>query len=302
MHHGDVEQPGGHLPVELLGCSDPDYTLTYVNGVVVVGTSNLVISASSGTMTYGGCVPSVTPSYSGFVNGDGPSSLSTQPTCATTATSSSAVGNYASSCSGASDPNYHITYVTGSVHVKPAPLTVTASSAMVTYGGATPTIHPTVTGLVNGDTTSSLGAGLACSTTVGPSSPVGSYASNCSGAADQLHDHLCVRDGEGHAGHTDRHGQQPDDDVRRTVPTLTATITGFVNGQTLATSGVTGSPACTTTAHQPARPAPTRSRARGTLTSTNYTFAFVAGTLTITSTTTLVCNTIGYVTVAPDSR
>ena len=31
-------------------------------------------------------------------------------------------------------------------------------------------------------------------------------------------------------------------------PALTATISGFVNGQTLETSGVTGSPACTTTA------------------------------------------------------
>ena len=32
--------------------------------------SPLSISASSGTMTYGGTVPTITPSYSGFVNSD----------------------------------------------------------------------------------------------------------------------------------------------------------------------------------------------------------------------------------------
>ncbi len=34
------------------------------------GSAALVISASSGSMTYGGSAPTITPSYSGFVNGD----------------------------------------------------------------------------------------------------------------------------------------------------------------------------------------------------------------------------------------
>jgi hypothetical protein len=37
----------------------------------------LTITASSGTMTYGGAVPAFTPSYSGFVNGDTAASLTT---------------------------------------------------------------------------------------------------------------------------------------------------------------------------------------------------------------------------------
>ena len=70
-------------------------------------------------MTYGGTVPTVTPGYSGFVNGDSASSLTTTPTCSTTATSSDPPSppTYASSCSGASDPNYTIVYDPGATTV-----------------------------------------------------------------------------------------------------------------------------------------------------------------------------------------
>ena len=57
-------------------------------------------------MTYGGSTPTITASYSGFVNGDTAASLTTPPTCSTAATSASPVGSYPSSCSGAVDPNY----------------------------------------------------------------------------------------------------------------------------------------------------------------------------------------------------
>jgi hypothetical protein len=79
----------------------------------------LTITASSGTMTYGGTVPTITPSYSEFVNGDTPASLTTPPTCSTTATSSSNVGTYPTSCSGAVDSNYTIAYTNGSVTISP---------------------------------------------------------------------------------------------------------------------------------------------------------------------------------------
>ncbi len=72
----------------------PNYTITYVPGAVVVGSAALVISASSGSMTYGGTAPTITPSYSGFVNGDTAASLTTAPTCSTTATPTSSVGSY----------------------------------------------------------------------------------------------------------------------------------------------------------------------------------------------------------------
>jgi hypothetical protein len=67
-------------------------------------------------MTYGGSVPTITPTFGTFVLGQtAASALTTQPTCSTTATSASPVGTYPSNCSGAVAPNYAITYVPGSV-------------------------------------------------------------------------------------------------------------------------------------------------------------------------------------------
>ena len=88
-------------------------------------------------MTYGGSAPTVTASYSGFVNGD-----SLRP-CSPRAHLLD-VGHVVqpggfvrgTTCSGAADANYTITYVAGTVAIHAATLTITASSATVTYGNA----------------------------------------------------------------------------------------------------------------------------------------------------------------------
>jgi len=72
-------------------------------------------------------------------------------------------------------------------------------------------------------------------------------------------------------------------------PTLGATITGFVDGQNLASSGVTGAPACTTTATTSSAPGTYPiTCTQGTLGATDYSFPasnFVAGTLTVSQST-----------------
>ena len=124
------------------GASDPNYSITYANGEVVVGPAPLSISASSPMMTYGGGVPAFAPTYTGFQNGDTVSSLTNAPVCSTTATSQDPVGTYPSSCSGASDPDYTITYTAGSVVIGAAPLVIMASSVATTYGTAATAIVP----------------------------------------------------------------------------------------------------------------------------------------------------------------
>ena len=94
--------------------------------------ADATVTASDGTFVYGGTVPAITPSYSGLVNGD--TAPATPPTCSTTATSSSPVGTYPSTCSGADDPNYTFSYVDGTVTVTPKAATITASSPTTTYG------------------------------------------------------------------------------------------------------------------------------------------------------------------------
>lgn len=82
----------------------------------------LVITASSPTgIRVGDAAPTITPSYSGFVNSQTSSVLVTQPVCVTSYTLSSAAGaNETTSCSGATATNYSITYVAGSFTVAAA--------------------------------------------------------------------------------------------------------------------------------------------------------------------------------------
>ena len=82
------------------------------------------------------------------------------------ATSSSPVGSYPVTCSGAAAANYTFSYVAGSLSVTKAPLTVTGQALSMTYGGAVPTIpNPTYSGFVNGETTASLTSLATCTTT-----------------------------------------------------------------------------------------------------------------------------------------
>lgn len=69
---------------------------------------------------------------------------------------------------------------------------------------------------------------------------------------------------------------------RTSDPSFTATISGFQNGETLETSGVSGSPTLTTSAvaTSPVGSYPITA-SPGTLASTNYTFTFVEGTLDV---------------------
>ena len=78
---------------------------------------------------------------------------------------------------------------------------------------------------------------------------------------------------------------RPDDQTRTygaTNPPLTVSYTGFIPGETLATSGVTGSPVVSTTA-QTDSPAGTYAitASLGTLAAQNYTFVFADGVLTV---------------------
>ena len=84
----------------------------------------LTITANNQTKVYGAALPTLTASYSGFVNGDTSASLTTQPTLTTTATAASHVAGspYAITASGAVDADYTISYVAGTLTVTPAAL------------------------------------------------------------------------------------------------------------------------------------------------------------------------------------
>jgi hypothetical protein len=125
--------PPGNYPVTCSGAAEPGETFASTTGTLTVTKAPLTVTAASKTIAPGDPIPAITASYSGFVNGETAASLTTAPTCSTTATSSSGVGTYPSTCSGAVDGNYAISYVAGTLTIK-APST----------GGGPPYSPPTV--------------------------------------------------------------------------------------------------------------------------------------------------------------
>ena len=134
------------------------------------------------TMTYGGTVPTITPGYSGFVNGNTASSLTTRPPARRRR--SLEPGRRVAVrllVRGGGRRQLHHQLRRRHGHGGTAPLTVTASSPTMTYGGAVPTITPGYSGFVNGDTASSLTTQPTCTTTATGSSPGGvAYGSSAS--------------------------------------------------------------------------------------------------------------------------
>jgi hypothetical protein len=258
----------------------PSPTLNYTLTVDPAGT--LTITASSPSMTYGGTVPAITPSYMGFVNGDTPASLTTQPTCTTTATSSSPVGSSpTTSCSGAVDPNYsNIKYVNGTVTVMPAPLTIIAGNGTMTYGGTPPVIVPSFMGLVNNDNATTLG--VTCTSNATSSSPVGTgYVSSCSAANGGNYT-------IGYVSGTVSVTQAPLTITASSatmtyggvVPTITPSYSGFVNGQNA--SSLTTQPTCSTTATSGSAPGSYPSSCTGAV-DPNYAISYVSGSVAVSA-------------------
>jgi hypothetical protein len=118
---------------------------------IVIAPAPLTVTASNASMTYGASVPAISATYSGFVGSDGTFSLSVLPTCGTTATTASDVGNYPTTCSGASAGNYAITYVAGVLTVGQAGQAIVLTSTPPSPAQVGNTYVPTATGGASGN-------------------------------------------------------------------------------------------------------------------------------------------------------
>jgi hypothetical protein len=117
------------------------------------------------------------------VNGDTASVVSGSPVLSTSATASSHVGSYAITASGAASSDYTIKYVTGTLLVTPAPLTITANNANMVQGAAVPPLSASYRGFVNGDSPASLSTPPTLTTPATPVSLPGPYAILVGGAS-----------------------------------------------------------------------------------------------------------------------
>ncbi len=244
----------------------------------------LSITANNTNKVYGAALPIFTASYVGFVNGDTNDNLTTQVALTTTATNGSPVGPYVILASGATSTNYDITYNPGTLTITPADLVITAVDKIKVYGAALPPLTASYSGFVNGDDESSLDTPPSLGTVATDTSPVGIYPITVGGAVDANYSisynngTLVVTPGAivvTADNKTMAYGQ--------TLPELTASYSGFVNGDS--TNSLTALALLATTATSVSNVGVYPITASGA-SSTNYTFSYVDGQLTITNSLT----------------
>jgi filamentous hemagglutinin family protein len=162
------------------GLNSLNYTIQYVGDTLTVSQAPLMVTANAATKTYDGLAYAggngVT--YAGFVNNETSSVLTGALTYGGAAQNAINAGSYSLTALGLTSANYAIQYVSGSLTVDPAALTVTANAANKTYDGLAYVGGNGVTyvGLVNNETESVLGGTLVYGATPQPAIDVGTYA------------------------------------------------------------------------------------------------------------------------------
>jgi hypothetical protein len=284
---------------------------TQVDQSFSVAKATLTVTVDNQSRVYGAPNPTFTASYSGFVNGDDATIISGAPQFSTAATATSSVSGSPYLITGAlgslSAANYSFNFASGSLTVTKATLTVTAEDKSRVYGATNPPLTASYSGFVNGETTDVVSGSPSLSTTATPGSPVtGSAYSITVGQGTLSAANYSFNFVSGSLTVTKATLTVTADNKSRaygaTNPPLTASYSGFVNGET--TDVLSGSPSLSTTA----TPASTVAGApypvtptQGTLNAANYSFNFVSGLLTVNKATlTVVAENKSRVYGAPD--
>jgi hypothetical protein len=177
--------------INAMGSGLTNYAITYLNGSLKVNPAPLNVTVNSQTKLYGVTITFTGTEYTApTLNGDslGTFAISSAgaPGTAPVVGSPYPIVATPGSASNMAALNYAITYFNGAMTVKPAPMTITASSNTMVINGPVPQITPSYVGWVNSEGTGNLTAQATCKTTVTSSSAAGTYtnADTCSGAVD----------------------------------------------------------------------------------------------------------------------
>jgi hypothetical protein len=282
--------PAGSYPIACAAgtLTSQEYTFNFVNGTFTVNQAVISVTGPSLTMTYGGTVPSLSYRLSGFVNGDTAAALSGSPLVVSSATAASPAGVYPVTVAAGSlsSPNYSFSMANGAITVKKALLIVVASSQNMTYGTAAPILTYTFSGFVNGDSQQTAATGAPqMSTTATANSMVGSYSivpALGSLAAQNYVFGFTPASMKVNKATLTVAANNLSMQAGGTVPALTYSISGWVNGDTQAIA-TTGAPALSTSATPISLAGSyTIVAGPGNLKAANYQFAMVNGTLVVT--------------------
>ncbi len=274
-----------------------NYDFSFVAGKLSVTKATLTVTANDKSREYGAGNPVLDAAFSGFKNGEslGTSGVTGSASCSTTATATSPVNGvtgYPITCAAGSlaAGNYDFSFVAGKLSVTKKQIDVNAVADSKTYGQSDPVFGWTLSGFTNSENASGAGVtgSAVCSRT--GSENAGSYTITCAPGTLAANNYSFVTGGLASFVITKATLTVTANDKSREYgagnPVLDAAFSGFKNGESLGTSGVTGSASCSTTA---TATSPVNgvtgypiTCAAGSLAAGNYDFSFVAGKLSVT--------------------
>ncbi len=268
-----LHDPDGHLD---------QYAVIAHNGKLRIDPAPLLATAAAARRAYGQTNPIYTATYTGFVNGDDEAVVMGTLQGSSPAETNSPLGRYPIQVFGQSASNYAISYGEGVLTVEKAQLVVAADFVRREYGQTNPVFTATISGLANGEDTHVLDGTLVLTTAADSQSPVGSYPIVPGGLSAVNYSITCAY---GFLAVEAATLTVKAEDASRTYgaanPAFTATIRGFVNGETEGWV-VTGSPSLTTDANRRSPVGNYAIRAaEGSLGAANYRFKCGEGTLTV---------------------
>lgn len=272
--------PVNTYPITVTGLTSvANYTVTYLPGILSVRPAALNITAVNADRAQGEPNPVFTFTYKGFVNEDTAESLTAGPVASTTATVNSARGTYPITASGASSPNYTITYTQGQLFVKGIQTIVYQNLPAVTYGDAdfTP-VASSNTGVQPVYSSDNVNVAVIENGRVkiiaaGNVNITASFAATADFVAAAVTKPLVI------AKRTLL--VRVDSKVKtygQANPVLTATYDGFANGETIA---AVSAPAVFTTAATTLSPVGTYTITGSAASALNYAFTYETGILTV---------------------
>ena len=135
----------------------------------------LTAKVSDASRVYGEDNPTFSISYTGFVNSETASVLTTKPVARTTATANSGIGTYPITVSVGEAKNYTFNYEDGTLTVNKAPLTIKVEEASKVYGADNPTFSLNYSGLKNNETAPAWETDPTFTTNATKTSEVGTY-------------------------------------------------------------------------------------------------------------------------------
>lgn len=151
---------------------------------LLVNAASLTVTADDQTKIYGDANPTLTATYSGFVNGEDETALNTEPTVDTNASAVTEVGDHAITLIGGSADNYTLILVEGTLTITKRDLTAVADDGFMREGDLVPELTISYDGLVNADQGSDIDIPPAIATTASSASPVGKYPITVAGGED----------------------------------------------------------------------------------------------------------------------